>query len=713
MEQQSLAPGNQEPYFTTDSQISLNIFLAACPQSHPPTAPHCALPYLKGYLGQTLPNTHTTIKDLDAIYYAYAFSPEQLSSRFSPEEAERMREAYAAQQNISAYRDVARFIQHHKTLETALDRIAFSHRQERNLQKESIRLRGNTFTYVSERPSYQRASVLESVGEQHREDNLFYQFYQDVVIPHIQRGKYDLVAFSVFLPDQILPTALLSAMIKQENPGIKVVWGGNYLTRFNNILSQDDALNRQLFTYVDAIITHEGEVPLKEVLQRIQKNAGFQGINQVISLDGNGRVVYTFDGQNLPSLDMDMLPRPDFDGIFTDLEGRANVFWTPSPVISLYTQRGCPFAGGCDFCTIMSANNRPNSKLARSPRKVAEDITFYQKRYGSTVFSFGNETLSREFMLFLSEELRTRGLEAAIEGYTRTDQLTAQGQIDRGALAKIGKYFKFLQIGVESHDEETLKSMRKGRKSATDSDLFAAMFSSGIYPHAFLLTGFPPPKKDYQGRGRDDFINYYIHSSTSSLNWLRDNARHIGTYKATRLVIPRDDRKMIRVNGEVKAAEAYDHELHLTPDAGDLEFNLPYEKINGSTELDARTTALFDMVPTPFRTYTHNTVYHQRMFNWDEGIRWSLSHPEGADEISRANRAALGRTLRRLWNEAVGADYVAAVRELAKKGGINEDKRGRLQLLISERRAKNIITGSFPTGIVSFDELLHLHAHPK
>src|SRR3989338_2813894 len=252
MEQQSLAPGNQEPYFTTDSQISLNIFLAACPQSHPPTAPHCALPYLKGYLGQTLPNTHTTIKDLDAIYYAYAFSPEQLSSRFSPEEAERMREAYAAQQNISAYRDVARFIQHHKTLETALDRIAFSHRQERNLQKESIRLRGNTFTYVSERPSYQRASVLESVGEQHREDNLFYQFYQDVVIPHIQRGKYDLVAFSVFLPDQILPTALLSAMIKQENPGIKVVWGGNYLTRFNNILSQDDALNRQLFTYVDA-----------------------------------------------------------------------------------------------------------------------------------------------------------------------------------------------------------------------------------------------------------------------------------------------------------------------------------------------------------------------------------------------------------------------------------------------------------------------------
>lgn len=698
----------QEENFERDSETALNVFMAACPQSHPPTAPHPALPYLKSYLNRTLPDTTTTIKDLDAIYYSYVFSPERLRQEFSPEEAKRMREAYLAQQNEATYRDIPKFIVDHKTLEDALDEISSSHKQRRGLKKESIKLRGNTFTYVSERPANDRVSILESVEETNREDNLFYEFYLDRVMPYIVKSDYDVVALSVFLPDQVLPTALLSAMIKAQNPNRKVIWGGNYLTRFKDVLSQNDGLNRKLFEYVDAIVTHEGEVPFKEVLQRIRRNEGFEGINQVISKDKAGGITYTFDNASLPSLDMNNLPRPDFDGIFTDLGDRVNVFWTPSPVISLYTQRGCPFAGGCDFCTIMSANNKPNSKVARSPEKVAEDIEFYQKKYGSKVFSLGNETLSREFMLGLSRELDKRGLETLIDGYTRTDQLIKNGQIDKDELAEIGKHFKFLQIGVESTDEETLRSMRKGRKAATDSDLFEAMFKSGIYPHAFLLTGFPPQKSDYQDRERDDFINYYAHSSISSLRWLKDNARNVAAYKATQLVIPRDDRKMVEGNGKSKISEKYDHELRLKTNVRDLEFNLPYEKINGSRELDARVTSLFDMICTPFRTYTHNTIYHQRMFNWDEGIRWSLANPDEADEVFDRNLSRVERTLHRLWNESVGKEYVAALRELSKKGGISRKKEEQLKRLIESVRVKNVIAKKFPEGIPLLDELLNL-----
>ena len=497
-------------------------------------------------------------------------------------------------------------------------------------------------------------------------------------------------------------------MIKSQNPDIKIIWGGNYLTRFKDVLSQDDELNRKLFDYVDAIVTQEGEVPLKKALQRIQKRETFENINQVIYRNEEGRIKYNFDDTRLPSLDMDRLPRPDFNGIFTDLEDKVNVFWTPSPVISLYTQRGCPFAGGCDFCTIMNANNKPNSKVARSPEKVAGDLEFYQTRYGSRVFSFGNETLSRDFMVGLSKELEKRGLEAVIDGYTRTDQLVRGGQINREDLARMRKYFKFLQIGVESTDEETLKSMRKGRKSATDAELFEAMFRNGMYPHAFILTGFPPQKVDYQDKGRHDYVNYYVRSFLSSLRWLRDNARSVATYKATQFVLPRDDRKMVHGIGKSQIGGKYDHELSLKSGARDLEFNLPYEKINSSRELDGRATELFDMVFTPFRTYTHNTIYHQRMFNWEEGIRWSLANPAEADEVSNLNMLHLERTLGRLWNEAVGKEYVSALRELSKSGGMSKKKRDKLQKLVQGIRTQNIIAREFPEGIPSLNDLLRI-----
>src|SRR3989344_2795837 len=113
----------QKRYFERDSETSLKVFMAPCPQSHPPTSPHPALPYLKGYLNETLPNTATTIKDLDAIFYSYVFSHERLRREFSPEEAQRIREAYLAQQDESAYRDIPRFIRGHKTLEDALDKV--------------------------------------------------------------------------------------------------------------------------------------------------------------------------------------------------------------------------------------------------------------------------------------------------------------------------------------------------------------------------------------------------------------------------------------------------------------------------------------------------------------------------------------------------------------------------------------------------------------
>ena len=560
-----------------------------------------------------------------------------------------------------------------------------------------MQLRGNTFTYVSEHSGNSRKGILKGISRDAREGNLFYNFYNSEVVPHVVDKKYDVVALSVHLPDQLLPTFLLASMIKEKSPKINVVLGGNYVTRLKKTFAKDDEQNRALFDCVDAIVTYEGEWPLRQVLERIAEskdgNVNLSGINQVIYRKDN-QIVANLDRASMPRADMDALPKPDFDGIFTNLNGDKSVYWTPTPVISLYTERGCKWANVCDFCSIPWGNNTATGTGARSATLVAQDMKFYQDRYGSTAFSFGNETLSRQFMSDLTDELDKLGVTANIDGYTRTDQFRQKdGTIDGDLIQKVGKYFRFLQLGIESGDEEALGSMRKSRTAARDSELVKALFENGTYPHAFFIVGFPPDKS-YAGKTRDDFMNFYLRSTLATLQWLERNKECVGTFKATPLYVPRDDGKMVlEDNGSFRVHPNYEHEITLGQ-ARDLEPNVPYQKINGSTKLDRLLVQLFDEFEGPYRDYTHHTIYHQRLFNWHEGVQWS----QGGEEI----------LLRQIWNEAVGKEYRSAIQELHKKGGVSQNKKERLQAIIKDAKSRNKLLQLFPDGLNSIDQLVEL-----
>ena len=127
---------DNQAFLSENPTVGLNVLMATCPQSHPPTAPHPALPYLQGYLREVFPNVQTTTKDLNAVFYASLFSEEQLKARFSPEEATKIRKAYKAQQDAQAYRDISRFIYYHRKLEDALDEVTKQHQEEYGLEKE-------------------------------------------------------------------------------------------------------------------------------------------------------------------------------------------------------------------------------------------------------------------------------------------------------------------------------------------------------------------------------------------------------------------------------------------------------------------------------------------------------------------------------------------------------------------------------------------------
>ena len=696
-----------------NEEEGLKVLLVTCPQSHPPTSPHPALPYLTGFLKERIPEVKVNQKDLDAIYYSWIFSTEQLQKQFPTEEAEKIREAYNTQQDAGAYENKDRFLEAKRTLESTLKAISQRHRRRYHLKKEGITLRGNTFTYVSEYETATGEGILETMSTENREKNIFYGYFREYVIPHIKEGKYDIVGFSVFLTDQLIPTYLLASMIKELLPEVSVIFGGNYLTRFKDVLATDDKINQGLMKSIDAYIIGEGEVPFTQLVTEYtnakkEKRTPNLDINQVIRME-EGHIKIRWDAKSLPRADMNELPRPDFDEIFTDFEGK-RVFWTPEDIVSLYTEKGCPFATKCDFCTIPYGNNIKTGTGARSAEIVAKDIEYFKRKNGIRIFSFGNETLSGRFMEELSDRLNVLNLSVTLDGYTRTDQFeTPERKLDEGRIKKIGRYFRFLQIGFESNDQETLESMKKRRSPLNDAELAQKLFRSGIYPHAFLMIGYPPEKEGYQGKERDAYINYYVTSAIKTLKWLMDNKWVIGTYKATHLMIPRDDDKMVRKEEVMHVvASGYDHEIVLgTPRR--FEFNVPYEKTNGSRRLDKAIKDVFESIRTPYQKLTHYTIYHQRLIPgmWRRITDWSKEEIEGKKECERKQEQ---KALRKLWTAAVGEEYVNAQQELSKKGGVSKQKKARLNAEIRRTQEKNIIARNFPENIPSIEALMNMRA---
>lgn len=272
-------------------------------------------------------------------------------------------------------------------------------------------------------------------------------------------------------------------------------------------------------------------------------------------------------------------------------------------------------------------------------------------------------------------------------------------------IKKISKYFKFLQIGFESADEETLKSMAKARKPFNDSQLANALFQNGVMPHAFLMTGFPPEQGAYQGKDRNEYVNFYVRSGLRTLEWLVKNKDVVGTYKATRLVLPRDSGMVAIKEGVASVEPEYAHEI-MVRQPRDLEYNVPYEKRNGSREMDKALTALFDLIQTPYRAFTHHAIYHQRQFMWEEGIKWSKEHPDDASQLYPIDGERTKRALHQFWKAAVGKTYIEAKQELAKKSGISQSKKVKLEQALSDIHNHNTIATWFPEGIPSIETLL-------
>lgn len=198
--------------------------------------------------------------------------------------------------------------------------------------------------------------------------------------------------------------------------------------------------------WIDAVVVGEGDRTVLELVRTVDGGGDIGHVAGIAFGDGES-VVRT---QERPYIeDLDELPLPARDLLPLSKYGALG---SPFTVI---TSRGCPF--NCIFC---SANKMFGRKVRfRDPGLVVDEIEMLDRNYEFLQINIVDDTFTanRKHAQQVCEEMLRRNLKVRWSAYARVDTM-------REDLVELMKRAgcAWVLFGVESGDEEILKTIRKG-----------------------------------------------------------------------------------------------------------------------------------------------------------------------------------------------------------------------------------------------------------
>jgi len=205
-----------------------------------------------------------------------------------------------------------------------------------------------------------------------------------LVIEKVVRFNPDLVAFSA-ITNLYLPITRLAKKIKKVLD-VPIVIGGIHPTSIPEEVIKDECY--------DALCIGEGEEPLEELLQRLEKKLPYTDVKNLWVRDTSGKIHKNNKRPIITSLDT--LPTPD--------KSLFEKYGALTSQLNIMTTRGCPFE--CTFCVNSFRNSLYTGEVylrQRSVKNVIDGIIellkvhkFKSIRFHDDVFAFNVKWL-RDF----------------------------------------------------------------------------------------------------------------------------------------------------------------------------------------------------------------------------------------------------------------------------------------------------------------------------
>lgn len=285
-------------------------------------------------------------------------------------------------------------------------------------------------------------------------ENIFIDYYNEVVPDLLRERRPDFIGISITAHTQLIPVFTLCKKIRETNKSIKIILGGNVVTRLSEFFSNKNKLSE----FYDYIITGEGENKLIDLIKKENK-----------------QYIYPTNVNNIPTPNFDDLPIYDY----FDFE----------PILPIYASRKC-YWDKCTFCDIPFGYDSVHRQ--RSVENIINDIITLKNKYSVNNFKFVDDAMPPKIMYNLSVELIKREIEINWEAYV----ILAKEFLDKEFCVTISEAgCQWLYFGFESGDPEVTKGMKKGHKVLNIEKILKNTHEAGINNHVWVIIGFPGEKK--------------------------------------------------------------------------------------------------------------------------------------------------------------------------------------------------------------------------
>ncbi|MDF2674309.1 MAG: hypothetical protein K0R09_2577 [Clostridiales bacterium] len=271
----------------------------------------------------------------------------------------------------------------------------------------------------------------------------------------------DIIGFSCYIWN-MESTLKLCSVIKEAKPEVRIILGGPEVSYDADIVLGN-------YSYIDYIITGEGEVPFRSLLDAINND-----LNGLYQIDG---LVYRKDGEVISNgqckviEDLNIIPFPYADEI-------------PDRIIYYEASRGCPF--NCSYCLSSTLRGIRHFNIERIKMELKYFIDKNVKlvKFVDRTFN-ANKKIAMEIWKFLIFNSKNTLFHFEIAG----DLLDAE-EINLLKSAPKG-LFQF-EIGVQTTNPEILKNINRIMDfNKVKNNVMSLIAGDNIHCHLDLIAGLP------------------------------------------------------------------------------------------------------------------------------------------------------------------------------------------------------------------------------
>jgi len=329
----------------------------------------------------------------------------------------------------------------------------------------------NHQNYVQE-TSYSKDEFLSLVKNH---SNPYSDLFKEKFLQSILDVKPDILGIAICFFEQLIPAFTLASLIRENNKSLHITAGGSMIT-----ILKDKLLDfPEFFEIFDTFISHEGEVPLLNLVKTLEAEKAISDVSGILYKKGN-KVINT--GTPSP-VSIKEIPPPDFSGF------PLHLYFSPELYIPLTVTRGCSW-NKCSFCAFSEAFDR--KYRVKTGKEIAKDLKSLISKYDTNYFEFSDNALPVKALISGLEILKDEDIDVFWTGQAIPTSIFSEENSEK--LHDLG--CKLMMFGMETGCDRILSLMNKNFKVKDLKEAIWNCHNAGLSVLVFVIIGFPGETED-------------------------------------------------------------------------------------------------------------------------------------------------------------------------------------------------------------------------